>query len=160
MYQPMIYHNSTCSPIAWQWRKILDQNNICLKSTTPYRFLQTNTMSINIPTSENTLLLFVAHLAMQKLSRTSIKVYLSAVRNLHITSGNHHHFTTQLTPCLQMVLNDIKREQATTKSIKVRCSITAEIILQINIILSQQPCCYNNIMMWAACCLAFLTSCV
>ena len=56
----------------------------------------TQTKCLSIPASENTLLLFVVHLAMQQLSHTSIKVYLSAVCNLHITSGNHHHIT--LTP--------------------------------------------------------------
>ena len=92
---------------------------------------------------------------MQQLSHTSIKVYLSAVRNLHVTSGNHHHFTKQLTPRLQMVLNGIKREQAATMSARVRCPITADLMWQINAILSQQPHSYTNIMMWAACCLAF-----
>ena len=92
---------------------------------------------------------------MQQLSHTSIKVYLSAVRYLHVTSGNHHHFNRQLTPRLQLVLNGVKREQATTKSTRVRHPITTDLMLQINTILSQQPHCYKNIMMWAACCLAF-----
>ena len=91
------------------------------------------TQCLPIATSEITLLLFVAHLAMQQLS---IKVYVSAVCNLHVTSGIYHHFTTQLTPRLQKVLSGIKREQATTKSTRVRCHITAELMLQINTILS------------------------
>ena len=73
----------------------------------------TQTQCLPIPTSENTILLFVAHLAMQQLSHTSIKVYLSAMHNLHVISGNHHHFTKKLIPRLQMVLNSIKREQVT-----------------------------------------------
>ena len=74
---------------------------------------------------------------------------------LHVTSENHHHFTRQLTPRLQLVLNGIKREQATTKSTRVKHPITADLMLQINTILSQHPHCYDNIMMWPACCLAF-----
>jgi len=54
-----------------------------------------------------------------------------------------------------MVLNGIKREQATSMPARVRCPITADLMQQINTILSQQPHSYNNIMMWAACCLAF-----
>ena len=92
---------------------------------------------------------------MQQLSH---KVYLSAVCYLHVTSGNHHHFTRQLTPHLKLILNGVKREQATTKSTRVSCPITAaDLMLQINTILSQQPHYYNNIMMWAACFLAFFS---
>ena len=116
----------------------------------------TQTQCQPIPTSENTLLLFVAKLAMQQLLHTPIKVYLSTVCNLHITSENHHHFTRQCTLHFQIVLNGIKREQATTKSTKVRCPITSELMLQINTILSQQPHYYNNFMIWVACCPAFL----
>ena len=40
----------------------------------------------------------------------------------------------QLTPRLQMALSGIKREQATTRN---RCTITKDLMLQINTILSQ-----------------------
>ena len=36
-----------------------------------------------------TLLLFIAHLAKEGLAYTSIKVYLSAIRSMHVTSGHH-----------------------------------------------------------------------
>ena len=38
---------------------------------------------------EDTLLMFVSYLARQGLSQASIKVYLSAVRNLHVSAGLH-----------------------------------------------------------------------
>ena len=50
-----------------------------------------------------------------------------------------------------------KKEQAITKSTRVMRPITADLTLQINTTQSQQPHCYNNIMMWAACCLAFFS---
>ena len=49
-------------------------------------------------TSEHTLLLVLAQVAMQQLLHTSIKVYLSAVHNLHVTSRNHHHFAFDSSP--------------------------------------------------------------
>ena len=65
-----------------------------------------------LPTSEDTLLLFVGHLVRQGLSYASIKVYLSAVRNLHVAAGLHKGFTEQLTPRLELVLKGIKKESA------------------------------------------------
>ena len=63
-----------------------------------------------IPTSESTMLLFVAYLAKEKLSYTTIKVYLAAIRNLHITARMHHTYQEQLTPYLEQVLQGIKKQ--------------------------------------------------
>ena len=66
-------------------------------------------MKINqppIPAYENTLLLFVTHLAQQKLSYTTIQVYLSAVRYSHITTSES---TTLRTPKLNYVLKGIRK---------------------------------------------------
>ena len=38
-----------------------------------------------IPTTEDTLLLFADHLVQQGLTHATIKVYLSTMRNLHVT---------------------------------------------------------------------------
>ena len=45
-----------------------------------------------IPTSECALMLFTTHLAAYNVSHGTIKVYLSAVRHLHICRGLHNHF--------------------------------------------------------------------
>ena len=45
--------------------------------------------------SESTLLLFATHLAN---SYATIKIYLLAVRHMHVTAGMHNFFTQQLTP--------------------------------------------------------------
>ena len=65
-----------------------------------------------VPTSEETLLLFVVHLAQQGLAHATIKVYLSAVRNLHVTTGLHREFTAQLTPKLELVMKGIKERKS------------------------------------------------
>ena len=57
------------------------------------------------------LLTFVSQLAREGLAHQSIKRYLSAVRNLHITAGLHEEFSKELTPKLEMVLRGIKSRQ-------------------------------------------------
>ena len=53
--------------------------------------------------------MFVSYMAQQSLSQVSIKVYLSAVRNLHVSAGLHEEFSKQLTPRLELVLKGIKK---------------------------------------------------
>ena len=55
---------------------------------------------VAVPTSKKTLLLFSTYLAKQSLAYTIIKVYLSAVCNLHVSASLHQQFTQQLTPPL------------------------------------------------------------
>ena len=107
-----------------------------------------------MPTSEDTLLLFITHLAQQGLSHATIKVYLSAVRNLHVTASLHKEFEEQLTPRLQMVMKGIKKDMSLNFS-RVRLPITIDIMQKIRRILGQKPKEHDNIMLWAACALAF-----
>ena len=108
-----------------------------------------------MPTSELTLLLFVAHLAQNHLSYSTIRVYLSAIRHLHLTAGLLNTFSAQSTPCLTLVLQGIKRYQACTTSPTICLPITIQIMHNIKATLVQSPMEYQNIMMWAACCVAF-----
>ena len=62
-----------------------------------------------VPTTESTLLLFLAFLAKDGLAYTTIKVYIAAIRNLHTFSGLHNTYSQQLTPYLEQVLQGIKR---------------------------------------------------
>ena len=64
-----------------------------------------------LPTNEQTLLRFCSHLA-GRLHHSSIKVYLSAIRSLHIDQG----FPDPLENCLQLqrLLRGIKRHQGST----------------------------------------------
>ena len=96
------------------------------------------------------------HLGHCNLAHKTIKVYLSAVRNLHITSGHFKAFESQLSPRLEQILKGIKSSQAKTKSPHIRLPITSSIMYKIRSVLANTPCDYNNIMLWAACCLGFL----
>ena len=108
-----------------------------------------------VPTTETSLMLFATHLATSGLAYTSIKVYLAAVRHLHVTKGKHSQFTAQLTPRLQQVLKGIKKAQAVSRQPAIRRPITPTILKGIRATLLSQPRCFSNIMTWAACCLAF-----
>ena len=70
------------------------------------------------PTSKLTLLLFVAHLAQSQLSLSTIKVYLSAVHSLHLTSGFLGMFNTQSTPRLGQVLQ-LARDQKISSLLQI-----------------------------------------
>ncbi len=99
--------------------------------------------------------MFVSHLAREGLAHQSIKVYLSAVCNLHVSAGLHQEFSKELTPRLEMVLKGIKKEKAKTNPPRVRLPITIDIMSRIKEVLAQAPGDHNNIVLWAACCLAF-----
>ena len=108
-----------------------------------------------LPTTEDTLLMFVGHLAQQGLSHASIKVYLSAIRNLHVSSGLHEEFAKQLTPRLELVLKGIKIEKAKAAPLPTRMPITIDIMVKIKATLLRCPSKYDNVLLWAACCLLF-----
>ena len=108
-----------------------------------------------MPTSEPTLILFATYLASEGITHATIKVYLAAIRNSHVSAGLHSHFYQQLSSRLQLVLKGIKKTQAITQPVKSRLPITLNIMRDIKSLLSSQPNSYLHIMIWAACCLAF-----
>lgn len=108
-----------------------------------------------IPTSECTLTLFITYLATHNISLATIKVYLSAVRHIHLCRGLHNHFNQQLTPRLQLILRGIRRRQACTRTVRRRLPITIQMLQRIKKLLSRKPPSYNNTTLWAMCCLAF-----
>ena len=72
-----------------------------------------------MPTTERVLSLFVTHLATHNISHATIKVYLSAIHHMHVTSGKLQHFSQQLTPRLQQILKGIRKDHAATRPPKV-----------------------------------------
>ena len=108
-----------------------------------------------LPTSESTLILFVTHLATGNISQATIKVYLSAVRHIHVLRGLHNSFSQQLTPRLQIILKGIKKHQAISHPSRVRLPITVHILNRIRGILRHKNPSYSEALLWAACCLAF-----
>ena len=120
-----------------------------------YQSFCTMAQKPSIPASEDTLLLFTVHLAMEGISTSTIKVYLSAVRSFHARSDRHEDFAKQLTPRLQQVIKGIQKEQAITRPPRIRLPITLDIMQGIHSVLAQQPQNYYNMMIWAACAMAF-----
>ena len=101
------------------------------------------------------MLMFVSHLAQEGLAHSSIKVYLSAIRNLHVSTGLHNEFAEQLTPRLQLVLKGIKKEREKLTPSHTRHPITIGIMTKVKEVLLRKPKDYDNILLWAACCTAF-----
>ena len=81
-------------------------------------------------------------------------MYLSAVRNLHISASLHKEFSKQLTPRLELVLKGIKKEKAKSAP-PSRLPITVEIMGSSKAILARNPTDYKNTLIWVACCLTF-----
>ena len=100
------------------------------------------------PADEKTLCLFTTLLA-NSIRHQSIKVYLSAVRALHI----EHGFPDPLVNCqrLQQVIRGIKRSQGSTTS--QRLPLTDSLML--NIVNTLDLSLYDHTMFWAACNLAY-----
>ena len=101
-----------------------------------------------LPASEETLIRFCAHLA-DTLHHSSIKVYLSAVRSLHVDEG----LPDSLVGCLQLrrVLRGIKRHQGSNQ--RKRQPITSDLMRVIHRSLDFSS--HNHTMLWAACCIGF-----
>ena len=103
-----------------------------------------------LPTNEQLLVLFVAELA-QRLCHSSVRSYLSAVRHMHIAAGWPDPLANSLR--LQLALKGLKRRKPRAKD--TRLPITPYILKAIKGSLNSNPYEFNNIMLWAACCLAF-----
>jgi len=107
-----------------------------------------------VPTSESTLTYFVAHLAKEGLKHRTMKVYLSAVRHLHIAEGAPDPFQSPLGR-LQYVLQGAKRMEARSgTSPRTRLPIGPDILRTLRRIWqdSGDP---DKAMLWAAACLGF-----
>ena len=108
-----------------------------------------------LPSTEHILLLFVAHLVNEGLVYSTIKVYLSALHNLHVATGHHQIFASQLKPRLEQVLCSIKRTEASQSPPRSRLPITIQLMRRFKIALLQEAHNFDNIRLWAACCIAF-----
>ena len=103
-----------------------------------------------IPASEQLLVLFAAYMA-QKCCYSTIRVYLSAVRHLHISNGYGDPLAGALQ--LNLTLRGVKRKKPQTGD--ARLPITPLILQKILEVVRRDPQNYTNLMMWAACCLGY-----
>ena len=108
-----------------------------------------------VPATEDTLILFVTHLAQQNLSYGTIQVYLSAVRYYHIANQEYSISTTSTTPRMTQVLKGIRKSQALVQTRRDRQPITFPIMQRLQSVFVKYPSTYFNTMIWAACCLAY-----
>lgn len=109
---PIVISCAIWGPLLWHKSILFQCDNTGVSyQTGQHRYLTfcSNIKKSLLPTTEDTLLLFVSHLAQQGPSHASIKVYLSAICNLHVSSGLHEEFAKQLTPRLELVLKGIKK---------------------------------------------------
>ena len=100
---------------------------------------------------------FVAHTAQVGLKYQTIKTYLSAVRNWQVISGMGDPFRSDL-PLLEYVPRGVRMDQARNRegSPVERLLITPDILLKVRVILEQNRMSFDNIMLWAVYCTAFL----
>ena len=103
-----------------------------------------------LPASEQVLILFVADIS-SRVCHSTARSYLSAVRHLHISNGYGDPLKGALQ--LDLVLRGLKRKKPRGQD--TRLPITPWILMQIREVLMQKPHDFDNIMLWAACCLAF-----
>ena len=103
-----------------------------------------------LPASEQTLILFVAELA-QDLAHSTIRSYLSGVRNLHITNGLPDPLPGSLR--LNLVLNGIRRVKVHPPKVKI--PVTPLVLHRLSKVFLSTQADVNKVMMWAACCVGF-----
>ena len=108
-----------------------------------------------VPASEGVLCQFVSQLAREGLKHGSIKVYLSAVRFLHIAEGAGDPFHPTLHR-LQYTLRGVKRCEAQGgSSRRERLPVTPSILRKVKAVWDHKSSDPDFIMLWAACCLGF-----
>ena len=100
------------------------------------------------PADEETLMRFASLLA-DTLTHASIKVYLSAVRSLHIDHGLSDPFVNCLR--LQRLLRGIKRVQGPVSPRRLPITLDHLRAIQHGLDFSRR----DHVMLWAACCLGF-----
>ena len=115
------------------------------------------------PTSEQLLCRFVTSLAESKISHNTIKVYLAAVRQLHIQRGHRMPSGDQM-PRLSQVLRGIKMRKASegeASNSRPRLPVTPEALRKIKAVWEQEGINHDRIMLWTAftlCFFAFMRS--
>lgn len=102
---------------------------------------------IQIPCDENTILMYISYLSnVKRLKCQSIKVYLSAVRALHVLGGVK--YCLEGNPAIKLALKAVERQ---APGVNKKLAITYDILIIFHGLLSKD---YDHTMMWAAMTLA------
>lgn len=108
-----------------------------------------------LPLNENLRCRYVAYLAEEGLSPRTIKPYLSAVRHLQVAMNLPDPKIGEMAR-LEQVLKGAKREYVKKNPDKrERLPITPDLLIKMKSIWSKDPSKFDNIMIWAACCLCY-----
>ena len=112
-----------------------------------------------IPTSENVLCYFAACMGQQGLAASSIRTYLSGIRQLQIASGHSDPHIDNM-PRLRQVLKGIKIQAAQSgKTTHSRLPITPSILRKLKSIWIDCDPSFDDLMLWAASVTTFFTFC-
>ena len=112
-----------------------------------------------LPTSEAILCYYVACLGQQGLAHTSIRTYLSGVRQLQIAHGLEDPKIDQM-PRLRQILKGVKVERGKEgKASRPRMPITPTILRKIKVIWLNGGTSFNSVMLWAAALVTFFSFC-
>ena len=97
----------------------------------------------------------VSYLADAGLKHRTIKVYLSGVRFLHIVEGFHDPFKPVLLR-LEYTLRGVKKSEAEKSGgSREHLPISPHLLNQIKVVWESSALTQDEVMLWAACCLAF-----
>jgi hypothetical protein len=108
-----------------------------------------------LPVSEDLLCRFISYLADDGLAPSSIKCYLSGVRHLQIAMHMGDPNIGSMAR-LEQVLKGAKRRFAEKNPLKKpRLPMTPDILSQMRKVWNKEPSRFDNIMLWAACCLCY-----
>ena len=110
---------------------VLHLPEVCTYTAAQQRFVNfcTAAKSHPVPATEATVVLFATHLVIANISCATIKVNLSTIRYLYVSSGIHDHFNIHLTFWLQALIH----------SLGVGLSSTFQIRYKIKNVLSLEP---------------------
>ena len=112
------------------------------------RFQFRSTSGFYLPATELIILRFIAFIR-KRLSASTVKNYLSAIRSLHLLYGLPDPLENAV--CIPLVVHGLKQAQGDRR--KIKTSVTALVLLSIKLQLDFSN--FDHIMFWAACCLAF-----
>ena len=103
---------------------------------------------LSLPASEQTLLMYIAHLYIRNLKSSTIKVYMSSVRSLHIEAGFDNPLENSHRIRLAIRAIEINQPPPCQK-----LPITLAILQQVHLSIQDSLSEYNTLMIWTAMCL-------
>ena len=115
-----------------------------------------------LPISEATLCYFLACLGQQGLAHSTIRTYISGIRQLQIAHGLPEPKVDSMPP-LHKVLHGVQLDHSRHgRTIHSRLPITSAILKRLKLvwIRDSERISFNNIMLWAACLTTFFSFCL